>query len=151
MCHHKLRCWTIGSVHKPNRCTCNECWGWSLVYTWCTRNTCRVVRAHRAASLPAPAGSCRGYDGGENEDPRGGAETHQNRIHQMSRTARGILSLFLSRGTMSHPLTTSGQRWSQMRLRPTIWGRKRIRLGTWAHVLSVSSFEEKEDGWKDGN
>lgn len=42
--------------------------------------------------------------------PRGVAETHQNRIHQMSRPMRGAPFSFPYLGTswMSHPLTTFG-------------------------------------------
>lgn len=60
-----------------------------------------------AASLAAPAGP-RIRRGERPFDPRGVAETHQNRIHQMSRPMQGAPFSFPYLRRTSHPLTTFG-------------------------------------------
>lgn len=97
----KLRDGTVGFVHTLSGCTCERQGKEPLV---CTRETHGDTYA---ASLTAPAGPRRGY--GRVRPPWGGAETHQNRIHQMSRPIRDP-TLFFPRATMSRPLTTSGRR-----------------------------------------
>lgn len=138
---------TRGSVHTLNGCTCKRQGKEPLVCTRCTRNTWEHVRG----IVDGPSGAASRI---RTFDPRGGRrETHQNRIHQMSGTMRHP-PLFFPRTTMSHPLTTSGRRRSQMRLRPSIWGKKRIRPGTWARSPFGGIFSwwiiasRKGPGWK---
>jgi len=78
----------------------------------------------------------------------GGAQKHIKIEFTRCPGRRGASSRLCSlagKDAVSQPLTTSGKgRRSQMRLRSAIWGRKRIRLGTWARGLFSSPFGEQE-------
>jgi len=101
-----------------------------LVYTRCVRETHRDM--HTAASLEAPAGSCRGYDV-ENVRPTPGEPQKHIKIEftRCPDRCEAHPSLSLASGhedvAPANDVRDRGCR-SQMRLRPVIWGRKRIRF-----------------------
>lgn len=115
----------------------------ACVYTLvvCTRNARRDMPR---GIVGGPSGTVSRIRRADVRPPRGRRNTSKSNSPDVQADGRRADTppLFFSRAGDDRPriytLTTSERRRSQMRLRPAIWEKKRIRFGTWARVYPLS-------------